>query len=46
MILKRYGASYQSVDMNFDAKALNEVGFYFEYSMEPALRVASYQPEG
>ena len=27
MILKRYGMSYQSVDINFDAKALNEVGF-------------------
>ena len=27
MILKRYGASYQSVDPNFDSKALNEVGF-------------------
>ena len=27
MILKRYGTSYQSVDINFDAKALNEVGF-------------------
>ena len=27
MIFKRYGTSYQSVDMNFDAKALNEVGF-------------------
>jgi hypothetical protein len=27
MILKRYGTSYQSVDPNFDSKALNEVGF-------------------
>ena len=27
MILRRYGTSYQSVDLNFDSKALNEVGF-------------------
>lgn len=27
MILKRYGTSFQSVDPNFDSKALNEVGF-------------------
>jgi hypothetical protein len=27
MILKRYGTSYQSVDPNFDSKALNEIGF-------------------
>jgi hypothetical protein len=27
MILKRYGTSYQSVDPNFDSRALNEVGF-------------------
>ena len=27
MILRRYGSSYQSVDLNFDSKALNEVGF-------------------
>ena len=27
MILKRYGASYHSVDPNFESKALNEVGF-------------------
>lgn len=27
MILKRYGTSYQSVDMDFAAKALNEIGF-------------------
>src|SRR6056297_3012285 len=27
MIFKRYGESYQSVDTNFDSKALNEVAF-------------------
>ena len=27
MILRRYGTSYHSVDLNFDSKALNEVGF-------------------
>ena len=27
MIFKRYGNSYQSVDPNFDSKALNEIGF-------------------
>lgn len=27
MILRRYGSSYQSVDMDFDAKALNEFAF-------------------
>lgn len=27
MIFRRYGTSYQSVDLNFDSKALNEVGF-------------------
>ncbi len=27
MILRRYGTSYQSVDLNFDSKALNEIGF-------------------
>lgn len=27
MILKRYGTSYQSIETNFDSKALNEVGF-------------------
>jgi hypothetical protein len=27
MIFRRYGTSYQSVDLDFDAKALNEVGF-------------------
>jgi len=27
MILRRYGTSYQSVDLNFDSRALNEVGF-------------------
>ncbi len=27
MLLRRYGTSYQSVDLNFDSKALNEVGF-------------------
>ena len=27
MILRKYGTTYQSVDLNFDSKALNEVGF-------------------
>lgn len=27
MILRRYGSSLQSVDINFDARALTEVGF-------------------
>lgn len=27
MIFKLYGTTYQSVDVNFDAKAMNEVGF-------------------
>ncbi|MEM7416143.1 MAG: hypothetical protein AAF389_11640 [Gemmatimonadota bacterium] len=27
MIFKRYGTAFQSVDVNFDAKAMNEVGF-------------------
>jgi hypothetical protein len=27
MILRRYGSSYQSVDLNFDSKALTEIGF-------------------
>ena len=27
MIFRRFGTSYQSVDMDFDAKALNEFGF-------------------
>jgi hypothetical protein len=27
MIFRRYGTSYQSVDLNFDSKALNEVAF-------------------
>jgi len=27
MIFKRYGTTYQSVDPNFDSKALNEIGF-------------------
>tara|TARA_B110000116_G_scaffold177482_1_gene153617 strand:+ start:178 stop:588 length:411 start_codon:yes stop_codon:yes gene_type:complete len=27
MILRRYGSSYQSVNLNFDSKALNEIGF-------------------
>ena len=27
MIFKRYGTSYQSVETNFDSKALNEVSF-------------------
>ena len=35
MLLRRYGTSYQSVDLNFDSKALNEVGFRrnHEYSI-------------
>ncbi|MEJ2539712.1 MAG: hypothetical protein P8188_07055 [Gemmatimonadota bacterium] len=27
MILRRYGSALQSVEMNFDSKALNEIGF-------------------
>ena len=27
MIFKQYGTSYQSVALNFDSKALNEIGF-------------------
>lgn len=27
MILRRYGTTYQSVDIDFDAKAINDVGF-------------------
>ena len=27
MIFRQYGISFQSVDLNFDSKALNEVGF-------------------
>lgn len=27
MIYRRYGTSFQSVDLNFDSKALNEIGF-------------------
>lgn len=27
MIFKRYGTAYQSVDPNFESKALNEIGF-------------------
>ncbi len=27
MIVKRYGTTYQSVELNFDSKALSEVGF-------------------
>jgi hypothetical protein len=27
MILRRYGSSLQSVDLNFDSKALTEIGF-------------------
>lgn len=27
MIFRRYGNAYQSVELNFDSKALNEVGF-------------------
>jgi hypothetical protein len=27
MIYRRYGSSYQSVDVDFDAKALNDIGF-------------------
>jgi hypothetical protein len=27
MIFRRYGTTYQSVDMDFDAKAINDIGF-------------------
>jgi hypothetical protein len=41
MILKRYGTSYQSVDPNFDSKALNEVGF--RRDQELSIPVAEFQ---
>jgi hypothetical protein len=33
MIFRRYGATFQSVDTNFDPRALNEVGFRRNHSM-------------
>ncbi len=27
MLLRRYGTTFQSVDLNFDSRALNEIGF-------------------
>jgi len=37
MILRRYGSSYHSVDLNFDSKALTEIGFRKDGShSEPA----------
>jgi len=41
MILKRYGTSYQSVDPNFDSRALNEVGF--RRDQELAIPVAEFE---
>jgi hypothetical protein len=41
MILKRYGTSYQSVDPNFDSRALNEVGF--RRDQEFAIPVAEFE---
>lgn len=45
MILKRYGAQLQSVDLNFDPIALNEIGFRKsdDYSVEADEFEARYQ---
>lgn len=40
MIFKRYGSTYQSVDPNFDSKALNEIGF--RRDQEKAIPVAEF----
>ena len=33
MILRRYGTSMQSVETNFDSKALNEIGFRRDHAL-------------
>jgi hypothetical protein len=51
MILRRYGTSYQSVDINFDSKALNEIAFRRDHERSVAVdeleteyeRVASHE---
>jgi hypothetical protein len=45
VILKRYGAQLQSVDLNFDPIALNEIGFRksSDYSLEADEFEARYQ---
>lgn len=42
MIFRRYGASYQSVDMDFDAKALNE--FAFHRNRQQSIPVHDFDP--
>jgi len=37
MIFRRYGTSYQSVELNFDSKALNEVGFRRDHKQKIAV---------
>jgi hypothetical protein len=46
MIFKKYGESYQSVDTNFDSKALNEVAFRRnrEASFPEAELATRYEP--
>lgn len=41
MILKRYGTSYQSVEPNFESKALNEIGFRRDRAL--AVPVAEFE---
>ena len=36
MILRRYGSTVQSVDLNFDARAISEVGFRRDHSFSLA----------
>jgi hypothetical protein len=44
MIFRRYGNTYHSVELNFDSKALNEIGFRRDKSESiPADEVASFQ---
>jgi len=46
VIYKRYGTSYQSVDMNFDGRAITEVGFRRnrEHSFEVEALESLYVP--
>lgn len=48
MIFKRYGTSYQSVETNFDSKALNEVSFRRdrEASFAADELATRYEPQG
>jgi hypothetical protein len=47
MILKRYGKSYESVDPNFESKALNEIGFRRDRELVLTVEEfeARYEPE-